>query len=625
MAILVQSHTNILIPMINQNLPMEKRNLRDAKDEAVVSLFIMKLRQISLHISPLDSESEEAKAKKTLLREILDFMRVRPDVACCEPIIPEIVECVCKNIFSNRYHPPSIRRIHPTGFMQHQNSSLDVDFDEPRLDPAWDWIEMIYMMFLQMLISREFKVKVARKYITIHFLTQFIFRFQSDDPRERDFLKGALHRIYVKFVIYRAHIRRTFGYIFSMIASGSSRNEWNCTTGIAELLEILGSIINGFSQPLRMEHRHFLMHNLLPLHEIPRIRSFNLQLAQCTVQYVGREPELIVPIICRLVRIFPHCNAPKAILLLNELEELIESVDSAYYPHIAPPLVNLLERCCSSFHFQIAERTLVFLQNKSFQEMIRSNQKLVSKLVNSLCTNLSNHWNEGIIELSYSSMGTLLDLNRSVVEMSIFHFSEEEQVMCLRRRARFYSWEKIETSQGSDVDSIPGSQIITSRESLRRKLFKSIRSVVISPYDHSIVGADPLGLSVSDLDKQIAHEIVLGKRQFFTGDAQDLPASPASSGTRSTPSDKSLESCIDSVRSERSSLTESISEEADGVSSQATESKWYKPSVSADVTSSDPSSARHRRKSILPTTMEARQASEVLQEWVPLEQRLKCK
>lgn len=42
--------------------------------------------------------------------------------------------------------------------------------------------------------------------------------------------------------------------------------------GIGELLEILGSIINGFALPLKQEHKVFLVRVLLPLHK-PRCLS----------------------------------------------------------------------------------------------------------------------------------------------------------------------------------------------------------------------------------------------------------------------------------------------------------------------------------------------------------------
>ena len=38
--------------------------------------------------------------------------------------------------------------------------------------------------------------------------------------------------------------------------------------GVGELLEILGSIINGFALPLKAEHKQFLVRVLIPLHKV---------------------------------------------------------------------------------------------------------------------------------------------------------------------------------------------------------------------------------------------------------------------------------------------------------------------------------------------------------------------
>lgn len=51
--------------------------------------------------------------------------------------------------------------------------------------------------------------------------------------------------------------------------------------GIAELLEILGSIINGFALPLKEEHKQFLLKVLLPLHKVKSLSVYHPQLAYC--------------------------------------------------------------------------------------------------------------------------------------------------------------------------------------------------------------------------------------------------------------------------------------------------------------------------------------------------------
>lgn len=92
---------------------------------------------------------------------------------------------------------------------------------------------------------------------------QLLELLDSEDPRERDFLKTILHRIYGKFLGLRAYVRRQINNIFYRSAArrrrpassrcrrraaahGSLRGslrfiyETERHNGIAELLEILG-------------------------------------------------------------------------------------------------------------------------------------------------------------------------------------------------------------------------------------------------------------------------------------------------------------------------------------------------------------------------------------------------
>lgn len=62
--------------------------------------------------------------------------------------------------------------------------------------------------------------------------------------------------------------------------------------GVAELLEILGSIINGFALPLKDEHKSFLLKVLLPLHKVRSLSVYHPQLAYCVVQFLEKDPSL---------------------------------------------------------------------------------------------------------------------------------------------------------------------------------------------------------------------------------------------------------------------------------------------------------------------------------------------
>lgn len=73
--------------------------------------------------------------------------------------------------------------------------------------------------------------------------------FDSEDPRERDYLKTIMHRIYGKYMILRPYIR-------TQVMNLLLRIVYECEThnGLSELLEILGSIVSGYTIPLKAEH-----------------------------------------------------------------------------------------------------------------------------------------------------------------------------------------------------------------------------------------------------------------------------------------------------------------------------------------------------------------------------------
>ena len=84
--------------------------------------------------------------------------------------------------------------------------------------------------------------------------------------------------------------------------------------GVAELLEILGrfvlsflfysydrfrndrlidrSIINGFTLPLKPEHKEFLTQALIPLHKPRSLSTYHPQLSYCLAQFIEKDPSL---------------------------------------------------------------------------------------------------------------------------------------------------------------------------------------------------------------------------------------------------------------------------------------------------------------------------------------------
>lgn len=72
----------------------------------------------------------------------------------------------------------------------------------------------MYAFFLRFLESPDLQPSLAKRYIDQSFVLHVLELFDSEDPRERDFLKTVLHRIYGKFLGLRAYIRRQINHIF---------------------------------------------------------------------------------------------------------------------------------------------------------------------------------------------------------------------------------------------------------------------------------------------------------------------------------------------------------------------------------------------------------------------------
>ena len=93
-------------------------------------------------------------------------------------------------------------------------AEFDPEEDEPTLEPSWPHMQLIYEFFLRFLEAGDFKPNAAKRYIDQIFVLRLLDLFDSEDPRERDFLKTILHRIYGKFLSLRGYIRKNINNIF---------------------------------------------------------------------------------------------------------------------------------------------------------------------------------------------------------------------------------------------------------------------------------------------------------------------------------------------------------------------------------------------------------------------------
>ncbi|GAA5843783.1 hypothetical protein JCM9279_000142 [Rhodotorula babjevae] len=389
-------------------------------------LFLQKLHQCSQVFDFNDASADVAnkQIKSQTLAEMLDWITTQRGVVT-ESVYPEVVHMFASNLF--RSIPPPVN---PTG------DAFDPEEDEPVLELAWPHLQIVYEFFLRFVESPDFNTNIAKRYIDQQFVLQLLELFDSEDPRERDFLKTTLHRIYGKFLNLRAFIRRSINNVFYMFIYETERHN-----GIAELLEILGSIINGFALPLKDEHKTFLTRALIPLHKVKGLALYHPQLAYCVVQFLEKDASLTREVVDGLLKYWPKVNSPKEVMFLNEVEEILDVIEPAEFTKVMVKLFQQLARCVSSQHFQVAERALYYWNNEYIVNLIGENIDAILPIVYPSLHTISNgHWNRQIHNLAYNALKLLMDLNADVFEQCSAEYKRQRQGEKQREKQREDKW-----------------------------------------------------------------------------------------------------------------------------------------------------------------------------------------
>lgn len=367
--------------------------------------------------------------KREALQDLVDYIN-NGSGKFTEEASPHVARMLSANLF--RALPPSRR--------SSSMESYDLDEEEPSLEPAWPHLSIVYELLLRYVVSSDTDAKFAKKYIDQQFILKLLDLFDSEDPRERDYLKTILHRIYGKFMVHRPFIRRDINYVFYRFVYETERHN-----GIAELLEILGSIINGFALPLKEEHKLFLQRALIPLHKPKCLPLYHQQLSYCVTQFVEKDSTLAEVVIKGLLRFWPMTNSHKEVLFLGELEELLELTQEEEFGAIAEPLFKQLSRCLTSKHFQVGERSLFLWNNEYIVQLVHRHKDVVVPLiVGALEQNAKKHWNPAVQSLSLNVRKMFQDMDGKLYERCRKRYEEELAAKKAQQEKREEQWKAIE-------------------------------------------------------------------------------------------------------------------------------------------------------------------------------------
>uniref|UniRef100_A0AC35UBV9 Serine/threonine protein phosphatase 2A regulatory subunit n=1 Tax=Rhabditophanes sp. KR3021 TaxID=114890 RepID=A0AC35UBV9_9BILA len=348
---------------------------------------------------------------------------------------PRLWEAVTNLVRANAFRVLAPPAVPPSG-------EFDMEEDDPAFDPSWPHLQLVYEVFLRCMESSDFTVSAAKVWVEKdNFVVKMIDLFDSEDPRERDVLKSTIHRIYSKFLTLRPVIRRHINNIFYTFIYETEKHN-----GISELLEILGSIVNGFALPLKNEHKCFLYRALLPLHKVKSLPIYQVPLSYCVVQFVEKDQCLSEQIILNLLKYWPKNNSPKEIMFLNELEEILDILEDSHFQKIMLALCHQLAKAVSSPHFQVAERALYIFNNDYVMGLINAHGKdLIPIMFPALYKNSKSHWNKTINGLIYNAMKQFMEVNQRLFNECAENYEKNVEQEKQLQRQKDALWQELET------------------------------------------------------------------------------------------------------------------------------------------------------------------------------------
>ncbi|KAJ0053604.1 hypothetical protein Pint_02905 [Pistacia integerrima] len=447
-------------------------SFKDVHSSEKQNLFIKKLSLCCVIFDFTDPTKnlKEKDIKRQTLVELVDYVS-SANGKFPETVMQEMVKMVSLNLFRTLTSPPRENKV---------LEAFDLEEEEPSMDPAWPHLQVVYEFLLRFVASPETDAKLAKRYVDHSFVLRLLDLFDSEDPREREYLKTVLHRIYGKFMVHRPFIRKAINHIFYRFIFETEKHN-----GIAELLEILGSIINGFALPLKEEHKLFLVRALIPLHKPKCVAMYHQQLSYCITQFVEKDCKLADTVIRGLLKYWPITNSTKEVMFLGELEEVLEATQPAEFQRCMVPLFRQIGRCLSSSHFQVmgdssngcdderwlmvvvAERALFLWNNDHIENLIKQNRKIILPIIfPALEGNARKHWNQAVQSLTINVRKIFSDIDPELFEECLLKFQEDEaqeEEMKSKREATWKRLEEIAAMKASSNEPVLISPKIATR------------------------------------------------------------------------------------------------------------------------------------------------------------------
>lgn len=122
-------------------------------------------------------------------------------------LLKHSVEMISSNIF--RTFANKSKTLSYSEIQENRKGSKDAepDEDEPHLEESWPHLQLVYELLLKLIMSESFDSAAICRHLNHSFVKRYLELFDSEDSRERDYVKTILHRIYGKFLEIRSYIK----------------------------------------------------------------------------------------------------------------------------------------------------------------------------------------------------------------------------------------------------------------------------------------------------------------------------------------------------------------------------------------------------------------------------------
>lgn len=369
-------------------------------------LFYKKLI-ICSQVLDFNDESRNMNEKKERLKALQELSEIIVSQQQMTNLVIPNLEAVINMIKKNIFRPlPIVKKQGVAGETGGEN-------DEVIVDPSWTHLQPVYEFFLQLIINESVDMKSLRSFISHKFIQEFLELFDSEEPKEREYLKNILHRLYAKLVPRRKMIRKAITDNFNTLI-----HETYKFNGTSELLDILASVISGFAVPLREEHVMFFHHIIIPLHKVQTCHKFHNELLRCSMLFLSKEPTLAFPLISGLLKYWPFANFTKETLFLAELLDILEvCCDPQKLEPILPKIFKRIVKCISSPHLQVSDRSMCFFENEFFLNILKNNKAVSFPILVPVITHLAtSHWHKLILESLTALKNIIKDIDPVLFE-----------------------------------------------------------------------------------------------------------------------------------------------------------------------------------------------------------------